>query len=183
MTTFFEQDHQSSIDMVEQDDLMNELYRQMFMVAYGMVRNKSDAMDIVQESWLKILQKIDTLKDRDKIIQWAKVIAHHTAVNMVRKKNLTKTMAVNETAATYEYSSLSEVEDIVVGKVILECMDQLDQDTRTIIKYKFYSGMKDKEIANKLELPIGTVKAKLHRGKEKLRVMLTDIYTPVKENT
>lgn len=157
----------------EQDALLLELYRHMFMVAYSIMRNKNEAMDVVQESWLKILMKIDTLKDQDKLIQWAKAIAANTAFNLVRHK-LKQARARMEEDADREPLSAERVEDFVVQKILCEQIGKLDEKTRQIFIYKFYEDMKDKEIAERMQLPVGTVKARLHRGKEQLRSMLME---------
>lgn len=158
----------------DQDALLMDVYKQMFIVTYAILRNKSEAMDAVQESWVKILRKLDTLRDRDKLIQWAKVIATNTAYNMIKRK-----VAVKLCSSDDDSVSLIEtegVEERVFRNIIFEAIGKLDDKTRQILTYKFYYDLKDKEIAERMELPLGTVKARIHRGKEQLRAMLNDPY-------
>lgn len=157
----------------EQDELTNELYKQMFIVAYSKVKNKSDALDIVQESWVKILKKIDTLKDRDKLFQWAKAIVSNTAINSLKKKNINHEVFVCNERLEETYGLDDEkIEDRIALNEIYEGMKKLDTETRKIFIYKFTHGWKDQQIADELQLPVGTVKARLHRGKERLRSIL-----------
>jgi len=163
-------EHFSAGDL-DEDALLQELYRQMFIVTYSILRDKYEAMDAVQESWIKILQKIDTLRDNDKLIRWAKVIASNTAFNLLKRK----IAATHQSAQDDGKEPLSRdgVEDVVLCNMIFELIRQLDEKTRQILIYKFYYDMKDKEIAQKMSLPVGTVKARIHRGKERLRALLT----------
>jgi RNA polymerase sigma-70 factor (ECF subfamily) len=162
----------------EQDELMNELYKQMFIVAYSKVKNKADALDIVQESWVKILKKIDTLKDRDKLFQWAKVIVANTAINLLKKKSSSHEVSVCSEQLEQRYTvNDMEIEDRIALSEIYESMKKLDVETRKIFIYKFSYGWKDQQIADELKLPVGTVKARLHRGKERLRSILKKLYT------
>ncbi|GAA3402382.1 RNA polymerase sigma factor [Paenibacillus hodogayensis] len=158
----------------EQDALLMDVYKQMFIVTYSIMRNKTEAMDAVQESWVKILRKLDTLRDRDKLIQWAKVIATNTAYNMIKRKVAVSLGEAEESGIPL--ISTEGVEERVMRNIIFEEINKLDDKTRQILTYKFYYDLKDKEIAERMELPLGTVKARIHRGKEQLRAMLTDPY-------
>ncbi|WP_127587953.1 RNA polymerase sigma factor [Paenibacillus koleovorans] len=161
-----------AVSQEEQDVMLQELYRQMFVVAYSITRSRSEAMDVVQESWLKILMKLHTLKDRDKLIQWAKVIASNTAYNMM-KRSSKLTALVREEQGLYEYNGTG-VEDKVVQRMICATIERLDQTTRRIFVYKYYQDLKDQEIATRMGMPVGTIKARLHRGKEQLRQYLDE---------
>ncbi|WP_158289297.1 RNA polymerase sigma factor [Paenibacillus flagellatus] len=164
--------HTDSETRDEQEALLLDVYKQMFIVTYSIMRNKSEAMDAVQESWVKILRKLDTLRERDKLIQWAKVIATNTAYNMLKRKVAVSLSEENGLSLV----SSEGVEERVIRNIIFEEIGKLDDKTRHILTYKFVYDMKDKEIADKMELPLGTVKARIHRGKEQLRAMLTDPY-------
>lgn len=156
----------------EQDALLMDVYKQMFIVAYSIMRDKTEAMDAVQESWVKILRKLDTLRDRDKLIQWAKSIATNTAYNMLKRKAAMSLGAAEDSGIPL--ISAEGVEDKVMRKILFEEINKLDDKTRQILTYKYVHDMKDKEIAERMELALGTVKARIHRGKEQLRALLID---------
>lgn len=154
----------------DEEQLLNTLYSEMFIVAYSKMNNKSDALDVVQESWVKILKKIDTLRDEDKLVQWAKRIVINTANNALRRKMLKQEV--------YEEKllQLQKVEDSMENRLlsgeIRDRINLLDAETRLMFVYKYYYGWKDRQIAEKMGYPLGTVKARLHRGKERLRNLL-----------
>ncbi|MDF2721328.1 MAG: DNA-directed polymerase sigma-70 factor [Paenibacillus sp.] len=164
--------HTDSDSKEEQDALLMDVYKQMFIVAYSIVRDKMEAMDVVQESWVKILCKLDTLRDRDKLVQWAKAIVTNTALTMLKRKAVI--LLEDREDKGLSLVSAEQVEERVIRSLILEEIHKLDEKTRQILMYKYYDDMKDKEIADLMELPLGTVKARIHRGKEQLRVILTD---------
>jgi len=152
------------------DGLFAELYRQMYRVAYAMVRNDADAMDIVQESWLKILQKTDSLRDERKLIQWAKAIATNTGINLMKQKYRRNATSLEHINAGEWVRSNEDLEELLlIRTMIVEGMDLLPEDLHKVLIYKFFHGMKDRDIAERLGLPVGTVKAKIHRAKERLR--------------
>jgi RNA polymerase sigma-70 factor, ECF subfamily len=160
----------------QREALMLELYKLMFSVAYRMTRNQNDAMDIVQDSWVKILEKMDTLRDPDKLRCWVKVIVSNTAINRMKKESYRRLPErLAEAAAIYK---TTELEDIVLNKVIRDSVESLDPLTRQMFAMKYDLGLKDQEISDMLDMPLGTVKARLFRGREKLRNMLTELYTP-----
>jgi RNA polymerase sigma-70 factor (ECF subfamily) len=153
----------------EQDELLAEIYRHMFVVAYSIMRNKSEAMDAVQESWVKILMKLDTLRDPDKLIQWARAIVTNTAYNMIKRKSIL-TYAPDD--CSNSAAAGDGVEDQVIRRLLVEAVQKLDEKTKRIFMYKFFFDMKDKDIADRMDLPLGTVKARIHRGKEQLRALV-----------
>jgi RNA polymerase sigma-70 factor (ECF subfamily) len=163
-------------DSHEKYELLNELYKQMFIVAYAKMKNKTDALDVVQESWVKILNKIDTLKDKDKLMQWAKTIVSNTAVNALKKKSSLQEVLIHEDELEYTCEIQEEVNERIMVQEIYKGIKELDPEIRKIFICKFSHGWKDQQIADELKLPLGTVKAKLHRGKERLRSILMKIH-------
>ncbi len=165
--------------MWEQEKLLKELYTEMYIVAYSKLRNKMDAHDVVQESWIKILTKINTLKEKNKIKPWAKTIVCNTANNLLKKKfRKVEVLLCEERFASLKMISERTVpldEQCIQRFVMNEIYDgikQLDVDIRRIFDYKFFGHWKDRQIADEMRLPLGTVKAKLNRGKERLRIIL-----------
>lgn len=160
------------INEQDQEKLMSEMYHQMFAVAYSKMNNTADALDIVQESWLKILQKIGSLKDRNKLLQWAKVIVSNTACTALHKRYHHMLAVINnngEVPLQNEQSVASEVETNFLKNAVIASLFRLDEQTRKMLIYKYYYGLRDQDISNVLGLPLGTVKARMHRAKCRLR--------------
>ncbi len=148
-----------------EEELLAELYRQMLRVARHKLHVKSEAGDIVQEAWVRILENLDTLRERGKLIPWAKTIAFNLASNANRNRRKERTFGEAGTAIS---GGQAYVEPDVLLE-LSELLGRMDPVTRTLFLYKFYYGFKDDEIAAALHLPVGTVKARIHRSKARLK--------------
>jgi len=153
-----------------EDEVLDELYSQMLKVVRHKLWHKNDAGDVVQEAWVRILEKKSTLRNKEKLIPWAKAIAYNLAsnANRARRHERIYDQLENEIAGTpsgTDPESMMELSDL---------LGQLDPVTRTLLLYKFYYGLKDTEIATALQLPVGTVKARIHRSKARLRTQVED---------
>jgi RNA polymerase sigma-70 factor (ECF subfamily) len=150
---------------VEHEVLLRDLYNQMIRVAYSRVRNKSDADDVVQDAWVKMLTKHDTLREENKLASWAKTITRNEATNTNKGAVRCQPVDWNEERRK-EPAARTEAELMLE---ISELLGSLDVHSRTMILYKFYYGFKDQEIADAMNMPVGTVKAKIHRTRERLK--------------
>jgi RNA polymerase sigma-70 factor (ECF subfamily) len=143
-----------------------ELYNQMIRVAYANVYNKSDALDVVQEAWVKMLANRATLRESDKLAAWAKVITRNVAVNVNRSAARTRTWGEADFVLAAKDRE-ARTEELMME--ISELLGQLEPAARTLFLYKYYYGLKDREIASAMSMPVGTVKAKIHRARERLK--------------
>ncbi|CAI6046738.1 RNA polymerase sigma factor [Cohnella sp. JJ-181] len=150
-----------------EDELLNELYREMLRVARHRLHHKSDAIDVVQEAWVRILEKRDTLRESNKIIPWAKTIAANLALNANRARRVKPVSELSDSYAG-ESGAMRLNEPEVIAE-LSDILGRLEPATRTLLLYKFYYGFKDDEIAAALQVPVGTIKARIHRGKARLK--------------
>jgi RNA polymerase sigma-70 factor (ECF subfamily) len=148
-----------------EEQLVAELYRQMLKVARYKLRNKNEATDIVQEAWVRILEHRHTLRESAKLIPWAKRIASNLASNANRAS---RTQPIHDELTQNVLSQ----ESLSCPELMAELSDMLgrmEPEARTLMLYKFYYGFKDDEIAAALSLPVGTIKARIHRHKARLK--------------
>lgn len=148
-----------------EDEVLCELYSQMLKVVRHKLWHKNDAGDVVQEAWVRILEKQSTLRHKEKLIPWAKAIASNLASNANRVRRHERIDDYLE----YEFIGCGKVIEPESMMELSDLLGQLDPVTRTLLLYKFYYGLKDAEIAAALQLPVGTVKARIHRGKARLK--------------
>jgi RNA polymerase sigma-70 factor (ECF subfamily) len=163
-------DRDPAVPFDKKERLLQELYRQMLQVVRHKLWHKPDAGDVVQEAWVRILENRASLREEDKLIPWAKSIAANLAynANRARSKEVICDNCENEHNVR---TAMSEPE------LMLELSDllgRLDPTTRTLLLYKFYYGLKDKEIALTLGVPVGTIKARIHRSKARLNAQVKD---------
>ena len=160
-------DHSNSVDQAKREADLIELYNQKIRVAYASVHNKSDAYDVVQEAWLKILVSRESLREENKLMAWAKAITRNVASNANRLAG--RMLPYEEIDAETDGKAGSSRTEAEIMLEISELLGAMDPATRTLMLYKFYYGFKDQEIADALAVPVGTVKARIHRAREKLR--------------
>ncbi|WP_270164968.1 RNA polymerase sigma factor [Paenibacillus sp. SYP-B4298] len=165
MDKWLSQSHDpKGMELEQYEVLLRDLYNQMIRVAYSKVRNKSDAHDVVQEAWVRMLSKRETLREQNKLCAWAKTITANVAYNVNRYYGRSSDGWFEPQEPS---SSLRTEAELMLE--ISELLGALDPRSRTMMLYKFYYGFKDQEIADAMNMPVGTVKARIHRSRERLK--------------
>ena len=128
------------------------------------MKNQDDTLDVVQEVAYRSFKKIDTLKNPEYFKTWLIKITINCAIELVKKNK-----KVIPLKPEYEEFIGSEDEDVSLSITLQELLEQLSQDERGIIILKFYQDYSFKEIADLLNIPLGTVKSVFYRALHKLR--------------
>ncbi|MFE8699621.1 RNA polymerase sigma factor [Cytobacillus sp. FJAT-54145] len=158
------------------------LYSQrLFHVAYSITRDHHHAQDVVQDTFIKAYQKLDTLEDHSKVGAWLSSIATRTAIDYVRKeKRKSEVFLENSIVESNQlhFSSSQDVEKEVelalFEEEIQHVINNLSTDQKNVFLLKIKAGLKEKEIAEKLKLKQGTVKTNLYRAKRHLKSMMVE---------
>ena len=137
-----------------------EIYR----MAYVYVKNENDALDVVQEVAYRSFKKIDTLKNPSYLKTWLIKIAINCSIELVRKNK-----KVVQLKPEYEEFIGSQDEDIPLLITLQELLEQLNEDEKSVVILRFYENYTFKEIAELLDMPLGTAKSILYRALSKLR--------------
>lgn len=133
-------------------------------MAYVYVKNKEDALDIVQEVAYRSFKKIDTLKKPEYFKTWLIKISISCAIDCLRKNN-----KVVQLRPEHEELIDPYVEIIPLSLSLDQLLDELNEDEKSIVILKFYEDYSFKEIAEMLNIPLGTSKSILYRALDKLR--------------
>lgn len=144
--------------------LFQQYEEDIYRMAYVYVKNESDALDVVQEVAYRSFKKIDTLRNPEYFKTWLIKIAITCSIDLVRRNN-----KVVQLKPEYEEFIVSEDEDVPLSITIQELLDQLNEDEKSIVILRFYEGYSFKEIAEVLNIPLGTAKSVLYRALGKLR--------------
>ncbi|HWL24329.1 MAG TPA: sigma-70 family RNA polymerase sigma factor [Ureibacillus sp.] len=144
--------------------LFQQCEEDIYRMAYVYVKNKDDALDVVQEVAYQSFKKIATLKKPEYFKTWVMKITMNCAINLV-KKNKKVVLLKPE----FEEFVGSDDEDISLSLSLQELMDTLQEDEKSVILMKFYNDNTLKEISEALEIPLGTAKSVLYRALNKLR--------------
>lgn len=163
------------------------LLDQLYGGALRMTRNPQDAEDLVQETYLKAFNAFDRFTSGTNMKAWLYRIMTITYINSYRKKQRrpheTSTEDVTDhqlyTTSSHDSTGLesAEVEALkgMPNSRISEAFDQLNEEYRMVVYMADVEEMAYKEIAEALEIPLGTVMSRLHRGRKQLRAMLKDV--------
>jgi len=133
-------------------------------MAYVYVKNKDDALDVVQEVAYQSFKKINTLKTPEYFKTWLMKITMNCATNVVRKNK-----KVVHIKPEYEEFIGTENEDISLSISLRALIEALEEDEKSIVLLRFYQNYTFKEISEVLEIPLGTAKSVLYRAMDKLR--------------
>lgn len=136
----------------------------IYRMAYVYVKNESDALDVVQEVAYRSFKKIDTLKNPAYFKTWLVKIAITCSIDVVKKNK-----KVIQLKSEYVECIAAESEEIPISLTLQELLDVLSEDEKSIVLLKFYEGYSFNEIANMLNIPLGTAKSILYRALGKLR--------------
>src|SRR3989442_1742981 len=169
-------------------ELVRRYERPVFSLIYRMVRNRALAEDLAQETFIKVLNGIRSYNPQFKFSSWIFKIANNAAIDHLRRRDLdTLSLDGSPYAATPEEAHatalqlgdraetpLEEVEARELGGAIDRAIAKLRPEYRACILLRHVEGYAYEEIAQILDLPLGTVKTYIHRGRNELRRHLED---------
>ncbi|WP_337020552.1 sigma-70 family RNA polymerase sigma factor, partial [Oceanobacillus massiliensis] len=131
---------------------------------YVYVKNKDDALDVMQETAYRSLKNLHSLRNPEFFKTWITRITINCAMDLLRRQ---KKLTYVEPEQIQDISYVDD--DIPLNMTIHELMNNLHENEKTIIILKFYSGYNFREISNLIEMPHGTVKSVYYRALIKLR--------------
>jgi RNA polymerase sigma-70 factor (ECF subfamily) len=133
-------------------------------MAYVYVKNKEDALDVVQEVAYQSYKKIDTLKNPEYFKTWLMKITMNCAINLIKKNS-----KMVQLKPEYEEVIGTTEEDIPLTLSLQDLIDGLQEEEKSVVLLRFYQNHTFKEIAELLDIPLGTAKSILYRALKKLR--------------
>ncbi|WP_297588296.1 sigma-70 family RNA polymerase sigma factor [uncultured Corynebacterium sp.] len=163
------------------------LLDQLYGGALRMTRNPQDAEDLVQETYLKAYKAFDRFTPGTNLKAWLYRIMTNTYINTYRKKQrrplVTSADDVTDnqlyTSSSHDSTGLESAEVEALKQMpnsrISEALNSLNEDYRMVVYYADVEGLAYKEIADVMDIPLGTVMSRLHRGRKQLREMLKDV--------
>jgi RNA polymerase sigma-70 factor, ECF subfamily len=170
----------------EQDAM--QYARQLYSAAMRMTRNPSDAEDLVQETFLKAYRAYHTFEEGTNLKAWLYRILTNTYINKYRKDSrrpsevdlgsvedlyLYRNIGSEESAEAAR-STEERVLDGLVESDIKKAVEDLPENFRLPVLLADLAGFSYKEIADILDIPIGTVMSRLHRGRKAMEKSLWD---------
>ncbi|MBW3111249.1 MULTISPECIES: RNA polymerase sigma factor SigW [Bacillaceae] len=163
-----------------------ELYKdKVFQICYRMLGNRHEAEDIAQEAFIRAYVNIETFNQKRKFSTWLFRIATNLCIDRIRKKKpdyfLDAEVAGTEGLTMYSQVAADvqlpedEVENMELQETIQTEISKLPEKYRSVIVLKYIEELPLQEISEILDLPLGTVKTRVHRGREALRKQLRSL--------
>ena len=160
----------------------------LYTAALRMTRNPADAEDLVQDTYLKAYRAFGTFQEGTNLKAWLYRILTNTFINTYRaKKRRPEETDIDDVENLYLYRRLGGLEGATSGKSaeeevlehftetdVKEAVESLPEQFRLAVLLGDVEGFSYKEIAEILDVPIGTVMSRLHRGRRALQKRLYD---------
>ena len=160
----------------------------LYSAAMRMTRNPADAEDLVQETYLKAYRAFESFQEGTNLKAWLYRILTNTFINSYRsKKRRPEQTELDDVEDLYLYRRLGGLEAAAAGRSaeeevlehiteteVKEAIESLPEQFRMAVLLGDVEGFSYKEIAEILDIPIGTVMSRLHRGRKALQKKLYD---------
>jgi len=168
-------------------ELIGRYERPVFSLIYRLVRDRELAEDLAQETFIKVLNAIDRYDASYKFSSWIFKIANNTAIDSLRKKTLDTVSldgspharSVAEAAEGWSPTAVARdenpqeyVERLELGSALDRALAELRPEYRTAIVLWHMEDRPYEEIADIMDVPLGTVKTYIHRARKELRERL-----------
>ena len=167
-------------------DLAMPFMGPLYSAALRMTRNPADAEDLVQETYLRAYRAFDSFQEGTNLKAWLYRILTNTYINQYRAaKRRPEQTDIEDVEDLYLYRRLGGLEAAVAGRSpeaevlegipddeVKEALESLPEQFRMAVLLADVEGFAYKEIAEILDIPIGTVMSRLHRGRKQLQKRL-----------
>ncbi|HHY45015.1 MAG TPA: sigma-70 family RNA polymerase sigma factor [Firmicutes bacterium] len=182
-------DEQVLVDKASRGDgdafevLVSRYEKNVYSLAYRLVSDREDAMDIVQDVFLKAYQALPRFRGESKFSTWIHRVCVNASLDYLRKKrkfpaySLDEPLSLRESSVSRDLEDESgdveaEVEIRDLGQAVYSVLKNLEVDHRVVITLCDIQGYSYQEISDMLGLSIGTVKSRLHRARNAVRRLL-----------
>lgn len=143
------------------EEIVDKYYEDVYRFIFMMIKNKNDADDITQETFLKVRRYLWKFKGNSSVLTWI----YRVATNEVKKS-----FAKNN--RKLKIARITNIEENVSYSNLKEAMEKLDRESYEVLFLKYFKNMSEKEIAFIINVPKGTVKSRLFNAKKKLKEMI-----------
>jgi RNA polymerase sigma-70 factor (ECF subfamily) len=163
-------------------EIVERYQRQVYSLAMRMVRSAEDAEDLTQDTFVRMFKAIDRYDSNRPFAAWLMTIATRLSIDHIRRRKVRPLPLVREEAGTHEEQTI-DVEDpgLLPDEIASHreeeqqtqsLIDSLPPHYRIVVLLRHQQDLSYEEIAESLDLPIGTVKARIHRARALLRQRL-----------
>ncbi len=160
-------------------EIVERYQRQVYSLAMRMVRSSEDAEDLTQDTFVRMFKAIDRYDPERPFAAWLMTIASRLCIDHIRRRKVRPLPLVRQEMGTHEEQTI-DVEDPGLQpdeitshreeeQQAQSLIDSLPPHYRIVVVLRHQQDLSYEEIAQSLDLPIGTVKARIHRARALLR--------------
>lgn len=173
-------------DSKAMEEIVRRYSNKVYNLAYHLTRDSSAAEEIMQDVFLTVIAKINTLSNDAFFSTWLYRVTTNASYGFLRKEKKFTDQTVSEEevdqepAIDYEYDWSTLPDDILLSEesrgILKRSIDALPKTMRTVVIMKDVEGFSNEEIAQTMGLSVPAVKSRLHRGRLILRDQLADYF-------
>ena len=174
--------------IVRRDDrALEELYerfsRALYAVILGIVKKKEDAEEILCEIFFQVWEKAPSYDlGKGSVYTWLLTLARNRAIDRIRSKGYKNQNLNDDSAEEMDLFSSPDAENQLDNVVLAEraalvktALDKIAPEQKQVLEVAYFEGYTQNEIAERLNLPIGTVKTRMRSGMKALQDLLKDL--------
>jgi len=160
-------------------EIFEKYHKKVYRIAYGVVRQREEALDVVQEVFIKLFRSVKNFKGRSHFYTYLYRMVMNTAIDHKRKAGKQFMSSLDE-EGSFEPSDEAEKgpERILLQKELEErvklAMDKLPAEQRAALIFRDVEGLSYQEMAEAMGCSIGTVMSRLHYGRKRMQDSLKD---------
>jgi len=169
-----------------QEDVFNAIYRRLLSVCRRYAKDDDEAKDILQNGFIKVFKSVENYKGGGSFEGWIKRIVINTAIDNYRRKKVKPVVVDSEMTDRVGSNMEDEQEDESVYQqipvnVVLDSVQKLSPAYRTVFNLYVLEGYNHNEIAEMLDISVGTSKSNLSKARLNLRKMLKPLVDKISQ--
>lgn len=147
--------------------LMKKYEEKIRKLCFSIVKDEQSAEDITQEVFLHAFQKMSTFEGRAQFYTWLYRIAHNASLNFLKKRKRLKESELKEELS--KAPAKESVEEIEIEEALFKAMNFLSPKQRVVFELYILHKLSQKNIAEVLHVPEGTIRSRLHYARQKIK--------------
>jgi len=164
-------------DRKSQKKLFEMQYGKMLSVAMSYMKDNDSAEEVIQESFIKMFNKISDYNSSGNFSAWLRRIVVNTAIDKIRKEKpnfLSTDIELENSSLLVTHDDDFEFDNNVTSDYVIKCLQELPDSYRTVFNMRVLEGMSHQDISEKLNIVVGTSKSNYHRAKAIMQKKLVE---------
>tara|TARA_R100001369_G_scaffold6227_1_gene16776 strand:- start:49 stop:633 length:585 start_codon:yes stop_codon:yes gene_type:complete len=181
-------DDQKLIDAINKGDtkayaqLVNRYKDLVYTLAIRMVRNREEAEEVAQDTFIKVFKSLDKFKGDSKFSTWIYKVTYNTCLDRIKKNKKHLNDVVIDDFTFNKLETIDNALDNLIkeekNRLIKNCINKLPEDSSALITLFYFEDLSLEEISKIINIEANTVKVKLFRARKKLAVILEQYLQP-----